>query len=472
MPFEVDVLPTNTRVPGNKFGYDTRNALQGLNVSEKNVLLAVQKTADGNAELLKRYSVGSEEAAIKLFGRGSTGHIAVRNAIATFSSGSYFAVAIENKGESAQGAIEISGTAKEGGVLKFTVGQESVSVTVRANDTAQTLLANTLSALSSDNLALQVIPSIEETKETSIILSAKCAGASGNTIGISVSIENADGISVDVLEMGNGADDISVPEIFSKLAESKNNIISFPYDWKTEEGSGDYANLQKYLDKVAGPQEMNSTIAVIGAIGDFSTEQPKLPNNPRIAFVNIRNTYCSLDSIVASVAAQILSEPDPAIGFNNDVLPTLAPDSNGTDYLDGEKEILLRAGITPLQITASGNVSIVRLISTHTVGVSEKIPDMWVRTLDYTREAIRADLETATRKAKDTQRTAKMVRAVILGTLLKLETAEILKNVRQWSDRLTVERNPDNIGFFLARIPADAVIPLHGVHGMIDLIIS
>jgi len=469
MSFGVDVLPTNTRLPGVNLGYNTRNALQGIQVSEKNALFVVQKTSEGNAENLKRYPIGSESAAIQLFGRGSTGHIAIRNALAQNRNGTYFAVAIENSGVAAQGAIDISGTATEGGRLRLTIGQESVSVVIRSGDAASVVRQNLLTALSSENLALQVNPTAGG---TGIVLAAKCAGASGNTIGISTSTENGGGISFTISQMGNGTDDIKVDGLFSLLAKSKNNIISFPYDYDTTQGSGDFANLESYLKKVTDPIEQGSTIAVIGYIGDCSTNIPAKPNNPRIAFVNMRNAYFSLDAMVAQLTADILANPDPAIPLNNNILTMLSPDSMGTDYLRGEQEILLRNGITPLQITASGRVSIVRLVSTETVGVSEKVPDMWIRTLDYVREAIRAEVDAAIHKKKDTERNVQMVRGVILGVLLKLDEAEILKNVRDWSDRLIVVRNPDNIGTFLAQIPADAVIGLHGVIGTIDLIVS
>jgi phage tail sheath gpL-like len=474
MGFEVDVLPVNTRTPGTYIGFDTRNALLGLNVGQKSMLFVGQKTADGGAQTLERYPVSSESAAINLFGRGSSVHIMARNALATNPYGAYFAIAVENNGIAASGKIEVTvagSGAATGGRIRLVIGQEVVAAVVAAGDSADDIANKIYAASLNENLSLQV--NVNGAIPGAVInLTAKCAGESGNTIGISTTVEDAAGVSIEITRMSEGADDINAGDLFDKLSSTSDNIIAYPYDWSDNK-------LEDYLAKVTSPIERNSVIAIIGRIGDLSTAifegagaTVKLPDNPRIAFVNMRDTYCPLEALISSLGAQILSKPDPAEPFDDNLLPSLSPDSRASDYLRQTKDRLLRNGVTPLQIARSGGVSITRLISAATSGVSRDAPDMWIRTLDYVREAISNDLKSAMYNQKDTQRSAVMIRAVILGTLLKLDEAEIIKNVRQWATRLTVERDSQNIGFLRARIPADAVIGLHGLNGMIDLIIS
>jgi phage tail sheath gpL-like len=123
-------------------------------------------------------------------------------------------------------------------------------------------------------------------------------------------------------------------------------------------------------------------------------------------------------------------------------------------------------------LDASTELAVARLISTETDEPSDKSPDLWIRSLDYSREWIRNDLKKCFDGEKLTTRSVERVRSVIFGTLKKLESREIVKNVDALKENLVVKPNPDNIGFLTCRIPVDVVVGLHGIHGTIDLIIS
>jgi len=92
----------------------------------------------------------------------------------------------------------------------------------------------------------------------------------------------------------------------------------------------------------------------------------------------------------------------------------------------------------------------------------------------YHHADIFAQAKTSFQKQKLTVTAADRVRSVIFGTLKRLEEAplEVVKNVDAHASRLIVEPNPDNPGFLICRIPNDIVVPLYGMTGYIDLIIS
>jgi phage tail sheath gpL-like len=264
--------------------------------------------------------------------------------------------------------------------------------------------------------------------------------------------------------------------LFTALEGHRVDILSFPYPVNGTDNATGRA-LIEYLDRVSNPTNQNPAIAVTAHIGNLTGTSDIGINHRRITFVNAKNLDnedcddgCDYgrEEICGAVAAMILSRPDPARSFNNFRLPL-----RGTSgYLRTDINALLTRGITPLNLNADRGLSVVRLVSTETDGVSEQLPDMWIRSFDFIREAVRNEIEHCFTAAKLTNESVGNVRSVILGCLKKLEDEQIVKNVDAHVPNLIVEPNPNNLGFLTVRIPADIVIPLHGAIGYIDLIVG
>jgi phage tail sheath gpL-like len=272
--------------------------------------------------------------------------------------------------------------------------------------------------------------------------------------------------------------------VFDVLKGYKADIISFPYpvnkksttvtDDKTDSG----LMLKKYIERVSGPKEQRPAIAVGAFVGNMldSNNEELLPgeenslgaNNPRIVLVNAKDCAQSEAEICGAVCAMILSKPDPALPFRNFALPL----TGYTDYLEDEKNWLLHHGVSPLSLRADGTLTTVRIISTETDGTSEKVPDLWIRSLDYVREWVRTEVDRCFLDEKITDSSVSKVRSVIFGSLKKLEVQQIAKNVDLYKDNLIVEPNPNNVGFLTCKIPFDAVVGLQGMSGNIELILS
>jgi len=478
MSFQVDVLPVNTRIPGNYIGYDTSNALRGVQIGEKYVCIVSLMTT-GSAEENVVYDVASARQAISLFGRGSPAHTAYLNALATYPFGNYRVAAVKQTftggvSGKASGSIAFDGTAVDGGSITVTIGQESVRIPVFREDNGAAISDRLLAALEADSITLEVAVK-KATNPNTIEVEALCGGSYGNTIGIEISADNAEGIDFEVADMASGADgNLALSETFQNMAGLKNDIVVFPFNWESNDGSSEFGDVVKYIDKVSSPIEKNPAVCIIGENGNLFRvpNLPKVPNHPRFVFVNHPGTNAANHAVLASVAAKILEFADPSLPINGEALQSVKPSSQARNYLRSEADRLLSSGISPLDITSGRLSATVRIISTHTEGVSQKAPDLWIRVLDFVAEAVRTKVSAAISRQKNTERMLGSVRAVILGELKGLERLEIVKNVDLWKNMLVVERMPENIGFFRVKIPVDAVLGLHGTMGHLELIVS
>ena len=117
-----------------------------------------------------------------------------------------------------------------------------------------------------------------------------------------------------------------------------------------------------------------------------------------------------------------------------------------------------------------------RAVSTYTVdaqGVADvSLLDITtIRTLDYTRKAVRERISLRFPREKLSSRTPAKVRSEILDVLRKMEELEILEEVEANADGVIVERDLQDVNRLNARIPADVVNGLHIFAGRIDLLL-
>ena len=88
--------------------------------------------------------------------------------------------------------------------------------------------------------------------------------------------------------------------------------------------------------------------------------------------------------------------------------------------------------------------------------------------IDYTRKVIRADLAKE-RRRKNTAAQRRNVRSIILKRLTQLDDAEILQDVRDNADQLTVTADQTDRYRVNAKIPCDWVRGMHVIAGTIDV---
>lgn len=371
----IDTVPTNTRVPGAYFGFDTRTGVRSAGVARQNVIVMGEKLPTGAADTNVVYDIVEESDAVTLFGDGSDIHVALRAAMRQYSFGAYHAIAVGK-------------------------------------------------------------------------------------------IEDADG-GTDPIPLNENGATLDIAAAMEVMKRATYNIIVFPF---LDDDS--ITALKNHIDEASDAINQQAVIAVLANSADKTALKALAAkiNHNRIVLVGYKLiSDTSQIEVAAAVAANILSQPDPALPFDGDVLipiNTILPNDNWTR---NEQEYLLNVGVTPIERLSGGQTAIVRLISTQTNGASADSPDLWIRTLDYVRERMLIVYKENFGKTKLSNRIPDAVRSVFLGEAKSLENAEIVKNVDLWKDNLTVVKSQLNQGFLEARIPADCVLGLHGVIGYVEL---
>jgi len=473
MPFTVDIVPGSARVPGTYLGYDTRSALSGLGMSDITCALVGQKLAAGTADLLKVYQLTSEADAANLFGAGSWLHRMVRDALVQNPYGKYVAVCGADDGTKATLTLTIAGTPVSAGYLYLGCAGESMAIPFTTTDTPTTIAARSATELAKPVYAAW--PVTVAAVAGVVTFTAKNGGGEGNTITVSTSF-SAVGTGITALvgavtrgAMAGGADGaFDLKTLLDVLTPGRYGIVCVPYTSQTR-----LTLVKTYLDFVSGPVEQRPGVAIAAVTTDTttSTTLAKALNSRRMVIGSLKDTDTPSPQVAAALSAVMLAQPDPALPFDGYELPTVIAPPAGKNFSRQDQEsILLCGGITPLEVTRAGGVSIVRLISTEIDGPSAQLPDVWVRSMDFVREACITAYTPAFKGGKLTTKTPGAVRSVLLGVMVKLEQAEIVKNVQLWKDRLIVIPDENNLGWIKVRIPADVVVGLHGMTGFIELL--
>jgi len=168
-------------------------------------------------------------------------------------------------------------------------------------------------------------------------------------------------------------------------------------------------------------------------------------------------------------------EEDPARPLNTLEIKGLNITPDAQWPLFNECNNALYNGLTPLTVVA-GKVQIMRAVSTYTKSAANVddpalLDITTIRTLDYTRRAIKERIALRFPRDKLSDRLLPKVKSEILDVLLKLEQAEIIENAEANKGKLVVSRSLQDANRVNAAIPADVVNGLHVFAGRIDLIL-
>lgn len=482
MSITVAGVSKNTRKPGSYFGFDTSGAIGGLAISAQKIALIGLRTA-GSAVNGQVLTVTSEQDAIAYFGAGSMLH---RMAQAIYKTNPYArvsAVSLADVGTKATGSFVFTGTALAGGSVVASVGCDSVVATVNKDDTAAMVATKVFNLI---NAAASLPVSSTNGTAGTTSLTAKNGGLWGNDIVINA-VSSASGINVSitggaavngVTPMSGGADGALniLANFLTPLSGDRWHVIVNPFQ-DSNATTPTFANtntIGNWLITQSGPIEQRPGVCVeaLRTTGSVSTAVTRASTNianERVVTALARNAVSHTCEIAAAIAGEIVGIDDPAVPFDGASLDGQAGMAIVDNLTRTEQETCLAGGVTPLEIISGGRLGIVRLISTSTTGASLVAPDLWVRILDYVREAVKTKIDISFQGAKASNRTVGAIKAMILSVLYQLEAAEIIENVAVWSPRLVVEPDADVPGRVNARIPVDAVAGLHVVAGTIEL---
>ena len=437
-----DTIPGSIRVPGQYIEFNTRNAVQGLPQNPQSVLLLAPMLASGTHEPLTPVQLFSDAQAGDLFGRGSWAQLMVRQA---FNNNAYLDLTViglpdHSAGVAATGSLKIDGTAQTAASISITIGGVAVAVAVSANQSA---------AEAVEKLA---------------------AAVNAATLPVSATAEQ--GFSGSITAMTNGAQNADIAAALDKVAGKHYHIIVSPFS--------DAANakaLSQHITQVSNAIEQRGCIGVIAQRGTMpqGASLTAQLNDGRITCAWYKGAAEACGIIAAGYAAVLAFEEDPARPLNTLEIKGLNITPDAQWPLFNECNNALYNGLTPLTVVA-GKVQIMRAVSTYTKSAANVddpalLDITTIRTLDYTRRAIKERIALRFPRDKLSDRLLPKVKSEILDVLLKLEQAEIIENAEANKGKLVVSRSLQDANRVNAAIPADVVNGLHVFAGRIDLIL-
>ena len=468
-----DQIPSSIRKPGKYLEFNTKLAVRTLPANAQRVIIIAQQLPASEAPL-RPVQVYSDEEAALLCGRGSQAHLMARAAITAnpYLDLSILPVDDDTAGVAATGGLTLTGTATGPGVLSLNVGAFTVAVAAVKGDTATVAVAALVRALEAEpDLPLSAAAGEGEQAGT-ITLTAKNAGTLGNAVALSFT-GTVPGLTATLTAMSGGQTDPDPTDALKTVFASDYNIYCLP--WASQEP---LTALREHLDGVSHPLEQRGAVGVAahtGGLEQAMTLAGQL-NAGRISLACLPGTVSTEPEVAAAYAAVMASEEDPARPLNTLDLAGIVTPPVEKRLSRNQQETALKNGVTPLEVGPGATVQIVRAVSTYTLdaqGVSDAslLDITTIRTLDYTRKAVRERVALRFPREKLSSRTAAKVRSEILDVLRKMEELEILEEVEANADGVIVERDLQDVNRLNARIPADVVNGLHVFAGRIDLLL-
>jgi len=469
MSIKLNKIPTSLRKPEIYIEYDTSRAAAGLPSGANKVLLLGQKTSAGTAEVNVPKEIYSESDAIKYFGAGSILHQMVAAAITANKYVYLYAMCVADADESvaASGTITVTGPATGAGLMTVNIGNVSLEKSVASGDAAADI-ASDIADLINNKPALPV----SATAAAGVVtLTAKNKGTLGNSVVVTVD-NTADGVSAAIVAMTGGLVDPDLTAALTAIQAVRYQFISSPFFDTTALGK-----LKTHVELVSDPIEQKGGVVVfpfLGTLANVLTLTANYSQTGRLLCQYLRSTKSLPWELSAGVAAIFGFEEDPAKPFDGVAVPGIAAPAIADRLTRAEQETCLHAGITPLEVNSTGEVEIVRAITTYTQNESGVDDDALldlsrIRVLDYTRDAVRTRLKLRFPQAKLTDKVLSAMATEVYNVLLEEEAAEYVENVEDNKDNILVERD-SAAGKALIPIPTDVIDGLHVIAGKLVLL--
>ncbi len=461
MTIKFDGIPSSTRKPGRYMEFNTRLASSGLPSGERNMVMIAQKTSAGRKAALTPIQVYSETDVISYFGAGSIAH---RMYLAANNANKYAdisIVALDDAADSAAatGTVTFTGPATSSGQLDLHIGADVISFAIASAATATDIAAIVKAAL--DNLP--ALPVTAVAASGVLTLTAKNKGTLGNAIIVSAEI-TAPGVTATVAVMAGGLVDPDLDAGLEAVEAARYHRKVSPFNTKAQ-----LDKLKTHIEFVSGPLEQRGGIGIAGYVGDLEDALPLAEYygaTGRMKIAYVRGIKSLPYEFAASEAAVDISESDPARPLNG--LPLTGIDAPAIeDRLGrGEQESCLHGGLTPHEVNSSGELVIVRSISTYTVNAEDVEDDALldttsIDTLDYARAAVEDRMALRFPRSKLPTRLLPVIEVEIYDVLKEMENLEILEDIDANREKIALEKDLTKRGWLSGAVPLPVVPGLH-----------
>lgn len=377
-PFIFDEIPYDWVEPGVflevKPNYRTMGILPW---PVKNVIVG-QKLATGTLAPLTMVEIVRPEQAIALFGQGSIGAEQVSAFRKANRTQPLFCMAMADDGDgvAATGTITLAGAIAASTVLRFRVAGKQVRFTAAAGASVTTLATALKDAINAD-------PSLVVTATSAlgvVTVTSRHKGEVGNDIDLRVDTKAQPlpaGFTAAIVAMSGGTGNPDLQDALDALGDSWVTALQHPWNDATNMAAGAAWATDRYMAMAKKDVHLHvgkrGTFAQLGTWGD-------LTNSPFVTCAGLDKSPTS--SWVLSAALMGLSSfhlaNDPARQLRSLVLPGVEAPDAADQFIDTERDLLLRKGVSTFTCLDDGAVVISRIVTTYKVSNLGVADDAWM----------------------------------------------------------------------------------------------
>ena len=387
-----NLLSLNFLVPFVASKIDFSRAIRGLRGMPRRLLLVGHKLAAGTAVVNAINTVSLETDAIAAFGEGSMLMQMWRAAKANADLGlpiDVICIAQGGAAVSAGSIIAISGAPSVAGELMLYVGSQRISFGVLATDTPTTIAAKLANAINAQaKLPITAVAALGNCTVT-----AKWGGPSGNDISLLTLFYSSDvlpaGLVVAVPAMAGGAVLPDVTPVITAMLGYRATEIVCPFTDATNMALLEAELATRWL---ANNMQDGAVVNAMRGTEAALTTYLNTRNSPHVHTITTTNDLSSPWETAAMAGADIESGAaiDPALPATGMVLLGYVGPRQGTDFTIDQKNNLLNAGGSPLQIAVDSSGSLLRMVTNYKK-TAAGAPDRsmaelaWLKTMSYYR---------------------------------------------------------------------------------------
>lgn len=443
---------------------DFTRAVRGLRGMPRRLLLVGHKLAAGSAAVNLINTVTTETDAVALFGEGSMLASMWRSAKANADLGLPIDVICiaPGAGVAATSAVIVSmtgGTLGSNGEVPLYIGNQRISVGAVATDTPTTLAAKIAAAVN----AATKLPVTATSAVATVTLTCRWVGLSGNDISVTSSFYQDDKLpatlTLTIPAMAGGTVSPDVSPVIVAMAGNRYTEIVCPFTDSTNLGLLEAEMYTRWL------QNNMRDGTVVNAIRGTEAANTTFLNARNSAFVHTIATTKDITSPwdTAAMAGALIESSaaiDPALPHTGALLVGYLGPKVGDDFTIDQKNNMLLAGGSPLEIATDCTGALLRMVTNYkrtAAGVADRsMAELcWIKTMSYYRWLVVTEFQTKYRGFKIAQyvtdpvpgqkiMTKELGQEIMLGLYKQLMDVGLCQNLAYYQETLVVEVDGPN----------------------------
>lgn len=374
-------IPDNLRTP--LFFVELDNSMANTATTTQRTLLIGQMLPDATQTPDVPVLVSSAETVASLCGRGSHLHLMMQAYLKNDSAGSIYILPLADPGEqtsssepsdliAATGCVSITAAPTAAGVISLYIGGVRIQVTARTTATPEEIAGYIVQAI--NKATALPVAAVQSAGTGDITLTAKNAGAAGNSINLSLNVlglpggeSTPSGLGIKLTPFSGGAGAPALDDGLANLGDKGFDFIVCPYNDTTSLNS-----LKDFLSDTDGrwswSQQLYGHVFTFasGTYGEL-TAKGELRNNQHESLPGVYNSptpdFVWAAAIAGAVATSLRNTPMRPLQTLA-VSGVMAPPVSDRFTLT-ERNNLLHSGISTLTVDDDGTVRVENLITTY-----------------------------------------------------------------------------------------------------------